>query len=244
MSDDKELPPSEKKLRKGLEENQDQQSQEMTSLVSGVVLATTFYMAVPRLADVVGPLLHLEPLAIDRVGTLKDRIGTTVAELAGVAEVGAAVLFAAALTAGLLANVANRRRPPSLKMPQLSYNPLKSAKQMFKPSHVLATAKLWLICLMVIAIVAFLSWRHLPDAVMGAYLGPSADIAMALWLPRTVVPLILLLLGLSAAVDAVQKHKEFVKNNRMDHEEVKKENKEDNGDPLIKAKRLELAREE
>ena len=244
MSDDKELPPSEKKLHKALEKNQDQQSQEMTSLVSGLAMAVVFYAAVPRLAGVVTPLLRMEPLAIDQVGTLRDRISVVLGELVGVAETGAAVLFAAALLGGLLANIANRRRPPGFKMPQIKYNPMQSAKQMFQPSQVLATARLWLICVIVIAAVAYLGWRNLPGAVMGAFTSPAVDVEIALWLPCTIVPLVLSLLVVSAVVDVFQKHMQFIKNNRMDHEEVKKENKEDNGDPLIKSKRLELAREE
>lgn len=244
MSDDKELPPSEKKLQKALDESQDQQSDEVNSVASLLVLGGAFYALVPMLAPTVASLVRLDPLQLTRTDQLKFAIMANLLPLLQLAEFAGATLLGVAFAAGLLGNLLNRRRPPAPKMPELSYNPLDTAKNMFKPSQLIATLRLWLIAVLCICAVAYLVLTNLPTAVFGVYATDDSAMALAQRLPWSVVPLVFCVVVFSAILDAIRRKTDFIKQNRMDQEEVKKENKEDNGDPMIKSKRMELAREQ
>ncbi len=244
MSDDKELPPSEKKLQKALDESQDQQSDEVNSVASFLVLGGAFYALVPMLVPTVAPLLRLDPLQLARTDQLKVAIMANLLPLLQLAEFAGATLLGVAFAAGLLGNLLNRRRPPALKMPEFSYNPLDTAKNMFKPSQLIATLRLWLIAVLCICAVAYLVLTNLPTAAFGVYATDDSAVVLARRLPWSVVPLVFCAVVFSAILDAIRRRADFIKQNRMDHEEVKQENKEDNGDPMIKSKRMELAREQ
>ncbi|MGI4795408.1 MAG: EscU/YscU/HrcU family type III secretion system export apparatus switch protein [Janthinobacterium lividum] len=243
MSDDKELPASEKKLRRALDENEDQPSEEISGLASLLVLGAVFHVVLPAIGASLVPLLRLETLDLRHLDNLNATIIATLLPLIRLAEIAAVLLFATALFAGLTGNLINRRRPPSLKMPSLSFDPLSHAKQLFRPSALLATFKLWVMAVALIAVIGALAWSRLPLAAYGGRASPSSIASISASMGWAILPIVVGVAALSAVIDAVQKRMTFIADQRMDHEEIKKENKEDNGDPLIKAKRLELARD-
>jgi flagellar biosynthesis protein FlhB len=242
MSEDKELPPSDQKLQKALDENQDEQSDEINGLVTTFTIGAMAYMLLPGVVTTAEALLRMDGMDARRLDNVRGVINELFDRIAGLAEHGAFVLLGAALVSGFLGNLLNRRRPPSFKGPSFSYDPLSKAAGMFKVSLLLTTLKTWVLALLIVGLFAWRGSGLLPITVNAIYASPLQAIATAWQISSGLLPLTVGIVILSALVDAVQKHMSFISSNKMDEEEVKKENKEDNGDPAIKSKRMEIMR--
>ncbi|KVP31418.1 EscU/YscU/HrcU family type III secretion system export apparatus switch protein [Burkholderia ubonensis] len=129
-------------------------------------------------------------------------------------------------------------------VPQLSrLNPAEGLKNMASLRNVVNLVKMLLKTVLLVATLGWLIVESLDPAVQSGFTRPMSILAL-------IVKLLMLLFGWAALVyvvmaiiDIVHQHHEFNKKMKMSIDEVRREHKDDEGDPHIQAKRRQLARE-
>lgn len=242
MAEDKEHPASAKKLRKAREKGQDPQSSEIYDFCDVVVGYAAMTMLLPTLAGLIISLMRFDHLVWQTWslgGT--DRLGLSL--LLSTMQSLAPTLAGSCFIAGLLGYIGNRGRPPSAVPLKISYNPMSKITGMFQPSQVLGNLRGWVGAVLVMAFAVWVSWHELPALVSGTFCSDGCDVAIAKSAFELMVVPALFVKFLFSVFDVVLKRMKFMKDQKMSHEEVKREHKEDQGDPHIKGKRKQLARE-
>lgn len=133
--------------------------------------------------------------------------------------------------------------PKALKLHWERLNPIANGKRLLSPSQAVETVK----ALAKVTVIGLLVWKALAAALPTApLLATTGPLALAPWLGQHVGRL-LLTVGIAyatiAAADYFWQRFQLEKSLHMTKEEVKRENKEDQGDPQIKAARRRFARE-
>jgi type III secretion protein U len=122
-------------------------------------------------------------------------------------------------------------------------NPIAGMKRLFSSRTLVEGGKL-LFKLMVFGALICLAVLSVMPLVIGGTAKPPSVISHLLWEVLTKFMWISVgLIGLMAVVDYKLQHWLFIRENRMSQEDIKRENKEQNGDPEIKHKQKEFARE-
>jgi flagellar biosynthetic protein FlhB len=245
-SQDRNLPASERKLKKAREDGQVSRSEDLSHLavlgsgaVAVLVLAPILF---DQLKRSMGQQLSFDAAAVMRPGTMLQRLsdGTSIG-LAG------CVAFAAiVMTSAILAAVASGGWVTSLKplMPDFSrLNPLSGFGNLFSKKKLLSTGKMLVLTGILFAIAtSFLSSGLLPMASLLLQPSSAAIGQLTQWLTGG-LGLMLLVVMLAAMVDVPLQmflHKDQMK---MSHQEVKQEGKESDGNPQIKSKIRQKQRE-
>ncbi len=245
-SQDRNLPASERKLKKARDDGQVSRSQDLTHL--GVLGAGA--VAVLSLSPILFEQLKLsmiQQLSFDadtvrRTGTMVQRLGD--ASIIGTA--GCVAFAAIVMTAAILSAVASGGWVQSLKplMPDFSrLNPLSGFANLFSKKKFLDTAKMMLMTGILFAIaVGFLKSGMQEMAAMLLQPSPAAIAQLMKWMVSG-LGLMLLVILLAAMVDVPLQlflHKDQMK---MSHQEVKEEGKESDGNPQLKGKIRQRQRE-
>ncbi|CAM8658200.1 FlhB Flagellar biosynthesis pathway, component FlhB [Comamonadaceae bacterium] len=245
-SQDRNLPASERKLKKARDDGQVSRSQDLTHL--GVLGAGA--LAVLSLSPILFEQLKLsmiQQLSFDadtvrRTGTMVQRLGD--ASIIGTA--GCVAFAAIVMTAAILSAVASGGWVQSLKplMPDFSrLNPLSGFANLFSKKKFLDTAKMMLMTGILFAIaVGFLKSGMQEMAAMLLQPSPAAIAQLMKWMVSG-LGLMLLVILLAAMVDVPLQlflHKDQMK---MSHQEVKEEGKETDGNPQLKGKIRQKQRE-
>jgi len=245
-SQDRNLPASERKLKKAREDGQVSRSEDLSHFavlgagaVSVLALAPILF---DRLQYSMGQQLSFDAASVMQTGSMLTRLGNaTTIGIAGCAA------FAAIITAAtIIAAVASGGWVNSLKplMPDPSrLNPLTGFGNLFTKKKLLSTAKMTLLTGLLFAIAALFLKSGI-QTVASLVLQPSSSAIMHLtqWLTGG-MGLMLLVVLFAALVDLpLQKflHRDEMK---MSHQEVKQEGKESDGNPQIKAKIRQKQRE-
>ncbi|WFN11616.1 EscU/YscU/HrcU family type III secretion system export apparatus switch protein [Burkholderia contaminans] len=157
-----------------------------------------------------------------------------------------AQIVAAGLLAGLLAAFVQVGGVMawSRLVPQLSrLNPTEGMKNLWSLRNLVNLAKMLLKTALLVATLGWLIVESLDPSVQSGFTRPISILAL-------IVKLLMLLFGwaaliyiVMALIDIVHQRHEFNQKMKMSIDEVRREHKEDEGDPHIEAKRRQLARE-
>ncbi|KAB0631379.1 EscU/YscU/HrcU family type III secretion system export apparatus switch protein [Burkholderia latens] len=157
-----------------------------------------------------------------------------------------AQFVAAGLLAGLLAGFVQVGGVMawSRLVPQLSrLNPAEGLKNLWSMRNLVNLAKMLLKTVLLAATLGWLIVESLDPSVQSGFTRPMSILAL-------IVKLLMLLFGwaaliyiVMALIDIVHQRHEFNQKMKMSIDEVRREHKEDEGDPHIEAKRRQLARE-
>lgn len=238
--DDRQHEPSEQKLRKAREQGDVPRSTEATTALTylGVFGAFAMGMAVvvPAWLGLAERLLGAEALP-DGAESVARSLGL----LSGAAVLGVALVPAALVVAGLLAQrglvVTPSRLAPDLKR----IDPFRNAGQKFGKtglvSFAISLAKLCGVTLGGVLLFSTLGRTVAQAASMGA----TAWIGALPVLIRQVLLLALSVAAVFAGIDLLWKHFDFRRRNRMTRKEVEDEHKDSEGDPHLKAARRQKA---
>jgi flagellar biosynthetic protein FlhB len=245
-SQDRNLPASERKLRKAREDGQVSRSQDLSHLAVLGAGALSVLSLSPILFEhlklAMAQQLRFDVETVRSTGVMMQRLGD--ASLVGTAGcvsfaaiIGAAAVVAAVASGGWVASL-------TPLMPDFSrLNPLSGFANLFSKKRLLDTAKMALITAILFAIaVGFLKSGMQEMAAMLLQPSPAAIQHLMQWMTSG-LGLMLLVILLAAMVDVPLQsflHKEQMK---MSYQEVKEESKESDGNPQLKGKMRQRQRE-
>jgi flagellar biosynthetic protein FlhB len=245
-SQDRNLPASERKLRKAREDGQVSRSQDLSHLAVLGAGALSVLSLSPILFEhlklAMAQQLRFDVETVRSTSVMMQRLGD--ASLVGTAGcvsfaaiIGAAAVVAAVASGGWVASL-------TPLMPDFSrLNPLSGFANLFSKKRLLDTAKMALITAILFAIaVGFLKSGMQEMAAMLLQPSPAAIQHLMQWMTSG-LGLMLLVILLAAMVDVPLQsflHKEQMK---MSYQEVKEESKESDGNPQLKGKMRQRQRE-
>lgn len=245
-SQDRNLPASERKLKKARDDGQVSRSEDLTHLavlgagaISVLVLAPILF---DRLQHSMGHQLSFDAIAVMQTGSMVQRL----ADATSIGIAGCAAFAAIITAATVVAAVASGGWVNSLKpiMPDFSrINPLSGFGNLFTKKKVLSVVKMALATAVLFAIAATFLGSGM-QTISSLVLQPSISAIRHLteWLTSG-MGLLLLVVLMAALIDVPLQtflHKDEMK---MSHQEVKQEGKESDGNPQIKAKIRQRQRE-
>ena len=244
-SQDKQLPATERKLQKARSDGQAARSRDLSHLaILGVGALGLLALApwfVEYLQRALRQQLVFDAATVQATGTMLQRLQT----IAGVGVL--ASLAFALLTSGavLLAAVGAGGWIYSLKpiTPQFNrLNPLSGFANLFSKQQLTNVSKMVLMA----TILSFVAWRYMSDSVekMAQLVLQPSPLSLGhagQWVVSGVA-LLLLVVFVVAVID-VPLQAFFKQRLKMSHEEVKQEHKESDGNPQLKGKQRQRARE-
>jgi flagellar biosynthetic protein FlhB len=245
-SQDRNLPASERKLKKARDDGQVSRSTDLSHLAVLGAGALAVMLLAPTLFDRlkldVAHQLTFDSASVRQAGAMLTRLNDS----ATVGVLGCAAFAAIVTIASILAAIASGGWVSSLKplMPDFSrLNPLKGLSNLFSKKKLLDTAKMLAITCILFSIGALFLSNGL-QTVASLVLQPSASAIAHLtqWITGG-IGLLLLVLLLAAMVDVPLQmflHKDEMK---MSHQEVKEEGKESDGNPQMKSRMRQKQRE-
>lgn len=245
-SQDRNLPASERKLRKAREDGQVSRSQDLSHLAvlgaGALAVMSLSPILFEQLKVALAQQLRFDAETVHSTGSMVQRLGdVSVIGTAGcvsfAAIIGAAAVFAAVASGGWVASL-------TPLMPDFSrLNPLSGFANLFSKKRLLDTAKMALMTAILFAIaVSFLKSGMQEMAAMLLQPSPAAIQHLTQWMTSG-LGLMLLVIVLAAMVDVPLQsflHKDQMK---MSHQEVKEEGKESDGNPQLKGKMRQRQRE-
>ena len=238
-SQDRNLPASERKLRKAREDGQVSRSEDLSHIAVLGAGAVSVLTLAPILFDhlqrAVSKQLSFDAIAVQQTGSMLTRLGdATATGLAGCAAF-AGIISAAAIAAA----VASGGWVNSLKplMPDFSrLNPLSGFGNLFTKKKLVSVAKMTLLTGILFAIAGmFLSSGLQTVASLSLQPSNAAIRHLTEWLTSG-MGLMLLVVLMAAMIDVPLQKFLHMGEMKMSHQEVKQEGKESDGNPQIKAK--------
>ncbi len=238
-SQDRNLPASERKLRKAREDGQVSRSEDLSHIavlgagsVSVLVLAPILF---DRLQQVMGKQLSFDASTVQQTGQMLTRLG----DATSIGLAGCAAFAAIISTAAIAAAVASGGWVNSLKplMPDFSrLNPLSGFGKLFTKKKLVSVTKMTLLTGILFAIAGMFLSSGL-QSVAALSLQPSSAAIRHLtdWLISG-MGLMLLVVLLAAMIDVPLQKFLHAEEMKMSHQEVKQEGKESDGNPQVKAK--------
>ena len=238
-SQDRNLPASERKLRKAREDGQVSRSEDLSHIAVLGAGAVSVLTLAPILFDhlqrAVSKQLSFDAIAVQQTGSMLTRLGdATATGLAGCAAF-AGIISAPAIAAA----VASGGWVNSLKplMPDFSrLNPLSGFGNLFTKKKLVSVAKMTLLTGILFAIAGmFLSSGLQTVASLSLQPSNAAIRHLTEWLTSG-MGLMLLVVLMAAMIDVPLQKFLHMGEMKMSHQEVKQEGKESDGNPQIKAK--------
>ncbi|MBR8239334.1 EscU/YscU/HrcU family type III secretion system export apparatus switch protein [Burkholderia sp. AU42008] len=242
---EKDQKPTAKRLREAREKGDVPKSAETVS--SAFFVGVCVALAV-GIGSLFGRLQALFRLVFDAVGAADPsaRLAVLIDGAARDWATQSAQIVAAGLLAGLLAGFVQVGGVMawSRLVPQLSrLNPAEGMKNLWSLRNLVNLAKMLLKTALLVATLGWLIVESLDPSVQSGFTRPVSILAL-------IVKLLMLLFGwaaliyiVMALIDIVHQRHEFNQKMKMSIDEVRREHKEDEGDPHIEAKRRQLARE-
>ncbi|MCC4632089.1 type III secretion system export apparatus subunit SctU [Xanthomonas dyei] len=245
MSDEKTEKPTEKKLKDARRDGEIPISPDVTA--AAVLLAA---LLVIKLAGsyFVEHMQALMSIGFDFNANTRD--ATAMHRALGRIGIQAVLLtlpfLVACLAAGLLGTFLQTGMNASLKpvAPKFdSLNPVNGVKKLFSLRSLINLLKLGVKALL-IGVVLWYGLRALMPAIIGLAYQPTPDIAQIGWRALGILcALAVLVFMLIGAADWSVQHWLFIRDKRQSKDEQKREHKESEGDPELKGKRKEIAKE-
>jgi flagellar biosynthetic protein FlhB len=236
---DRQLPATERKIRKARAEGQVARSRDLghlAALGSGLALLMAFAPQLSAwLGQMLGDGLRFDAATLASPGAMTERLSaSTMQMLLALLPLGA-VIAAVAVLAGALAggwNFTLKALEPKFE----KFSPLAGLKRMFSGQQLVDTLKVCVLALLLGIIGAAYVKAQLPGFAQLITLPLPAAMAETGTLLRNGIVLLLLALGAFALVDVPLQRQLLMRRLRMSLEEVKKEHKEVEGNAEVKAK--------
>ena len=245
-SQDRNLPASERKLKKAREEGQVSRSEDLTHLAVLGSGALAVMLLAPILfnhlhADMVRQL-SFDSATLRNIGSMNKRLG----DASTLAMASCAAFAAIIMASAIIASVASGGWVNSLKplMPDFSrLSPMQGFGNLFSKRKLVTTAKM-LVITIILFCVAGLFLRSGMVSIAALMLQPSSAAVAHLtqWITGG-LGLMLLVLLLAAMIDVPLQHFLHRDQMKMSHQELKQEGKEADGNPQIKSKIRQKQRE-
>lgn len=244
MSENKNLDPTDHKKKQAREKGQVAQSQDLSRLANLVVVAEIAFIMESQWRGSIDSLINF---GVSSIG--KPFLSSMTELLTGAALLVALVFFLFAVLIPVISAAAHWGQFGILVAPEAltpkfdKFNPVNGFKQIFSMKKLVELLEtVFKTC--IIAIVVFLITRSELNSILHLAGGtPKDSYAAFITLLRNTFHITLILCLVFALIDfVIQKHfhnKELM----MDMEELKKEFKEMEGDPLVKNKRKQIAKE-
>jgi len=154
-------------------------------------------------------------------------------------------MFVASAFAAVLAGVAQVGGVFTMKplTPNLTrLNPSAGIRKLFSSRRLLEIPKVTLKVAVLSAGAAAIWMNALPNATRSAFASPDNIIITGGHMLLILLGMSFLVFSVSAMIDYLHQQFEFLKEHRMSKDDIKREYKELEGDPLVKVQRLQLAR--
>ncbi|QGZ65822.1 type III secretion system export apparatus subunit SctU [Paraburkholderia acidisoli] len=245
MSDEKTEQPTDKKLR---DARRDGEVSKSTDLVDGVLLAAGVIALAAGGGALVDAARSSLQIALRFVGGDHDMVTLAVA----LQQIGSRVIGAVAVPVGVgMLAILLALMPQvgfQISMKPVSFNlqavsPMAGFKKIFSVRALIDLAKM-LIKGATVALVMWQTVKGLMPMVVGSLYQPLPELA------RLFSQMVLKLFGVAAVVFVILAAADiklqkwlFIRSKKMSKDEVKREHKQDEGDPMIKGERRRLARE-
>lgn len=245
-SQDRNLPASERKLKKARDDGQVSRSQDLSHFAVLGAGALAILALSPVLFEhlrlTLGRQLSFDADVVHRPALMLERLG----DASSVGLAGSIAFAAIVMASAIVASIASGGWVNSLKplMPDFSrVNPLKGFANMFAKKKLVTTAKMLVLTVILVALATWFFISGLQDMASLLRQPSAGAIArMTQWVAGG-AGLLLLVVFLAAMVDVPLQtflHKDEMK---MSHQEVKEENKESDGNPQLKGKIRQKQRE-
>ncbi len=238
-SQDRNLPASERKLQRAVEDGQVTRSRDLSHLAvlgaGALALLALAPLMFDRLRLDLSRQLSFDAVAIAHPQTMLTRLQEmTVSGLVGCAVFAAIVMAAVVLSSVAVGGWVNSLKP---LVPDLSrLNPLSGLGRLFTKDKLAEVAKM-VVIVTVLAVVGTLYLQSTAHSVVALVMQPSAAALAHLneWL-TTGMGLLLLIVLLVAVIDVPLQRFLHRSRLKMSHQEFKQEHKESEGNPLVKGK--------
>jgi len=241
----KTLPPTPHKLREARKKGQVAKSPDIVSALSLILTLGTLLLIAGWMA---GQLLAWTNGIIDQLGTAGDA-ATIEAALRSTLRIVAVIalpLVLVSFIAGIVGNVAQfgflfATDPITPKFEKI--NPVEGAKKLFNRTKLLETLKSAIKILVIMLVTTLVFRHHLQDLVYIQHCGLGCGLSLAGIIIAKILAALVPLFAVLAAMDYAIKRAEFIRNQRMSHQDVKREHKNTEGNPEMKQNRKERQRE-
>lgn len=245
-SQDRNLPASERKLKKARDDGQVSRSEDLSHLavlgagaLALLLLAPTLF---DRLKDELGAQLTFDAKTVQQTASMAQRLG----DATTVGLTGSVVFAAIVMTASILGAIAAGGWVQSLKplMPDLSrLNPLTGFGRLFSKKKLVTTAKMLLLtCLLFTIAAQYLGAGFVEMARLVLQPSPNSISHLSTWIAAGAGLMLLVILA-AAMIDVPLQGFLHRSEMKMSHQEFKEENKETDGNPQMKSKMRQRQRE-
>lgn len=244
MSDEKTEEPTDKKIEDARKKGQVAMSRDLARLAPLLVMAEIAFITEPQWRESIHSLMNF---GIDSIGKpFSPAVGELLVGSGAVLLIVFAICFVVCIVLGifshwgqfgvLIAPEAATPKPDKL-------NPVNGFKGIFSKKKLFEVMNSMLKAMLIGYMVYILVYAELPNIVQLSGGGPKDAYYGFIEMLRTIFHILLAICLISSVADfAVQKH--FHKKDlMMDMEEIKREFKESEGDPMVKGQRKQLARE-
>lgn len=236
---DRPLPASQRKLSQARGDGQVSRSKDLSHMVVLGAGAAALWVMTPSLVQQLKQAL-IQQLSFNAETLLRPaNMINQLQHMTGIA-VGASLLFAAVIACAAIASeVASGGWVMSFKpmMPDLSrLNPISGIGNLFSKQQAVNVLKLMLLS----TIMGWTGWHYLSSSfqeIASLMMQPSAAAVMHLvnWIVKG-LSLLLLIVFAAAVIDVPLQKRFFMDKLKMSHDEVKRENKDAEGNPQVKSK--------
>lgn len=238
-SQDRNLPASERKLRKAREDGQVSRSEDLKNIAvlgSGAFgVLTLAPVLFDQLQQVISKQLAFDAVAVQQTSSMLTRLGDATA----IGLIGCAAFAGIVTAAAIAAEVASGGWVNSLKplMPDFSrLNPISGFTNLFTKKKLTSVAKMVVLMGILFAIAGmFLSSGMQTIAALSLQPSSASIRHLTEWLTNG-MGLMLLAVLMAAMIDVPLQKFLHMDEMKMSHQEVKQEGKESDGNPLVKAK--------
>lgn len=242
---DKPHDPSHKRLTDARNKGDMARSQDLTNALS--------------YAGLFAGMLFLGPIAIERLGSLgvsllggrasvfqsadtgdfRDAIFSEILiSLLPILAAPALLVILGSLAQGHFVMAWNKLEPKLSKI-----SPISNAGQKYGRKGLFEFAKSLTKLSVVSLVLVLVAWREIGEIVTAMQLEPRLMIMRMLWLAKSFLAAVLVVTVIIAAADYLWQYFEFMRRNRMSHQEMKDEYKESEGDPHFKGERKQRGHE-
>ena len=236
---DRNLPASEKKLRKARSEGQVARSRDLSHFAAIAACGGFLVVMAPTLAgwlrELVTDGLRFDVRALQNPGMMTERLGPLVTKMLMVVLPLGGLMMAVAIVASIVTGGWNWTMKPLA--PKFSkFNPLEGIKRMVSKQHLLDTLKAVVLATVLFIIGAMYLKSRLPSFTEALALPLPAAFAHALQSLQGGLALLVLALALFALIDVPLQRHLHKSRLKMSHQEVKQEHKDAEGNVEVKAK--------
>lgn len=244
-SEEKSLPPSDRKLRKARKKGQISKSQDMIAASTMVILTLYLLFAWPSIIEQFARIFDASGKAAATGGSAgwKGAIGETLDAMASIIMPIYFLAFIAIVLGSIISNKGMVFSFHPIKPDIKRIHPVEGFKRIFSVRNFIEFIKAFIKSTFLIAALGFAAWYGLSAVLRIPYCGSSC-VGEALTV--VVVPLIILALLMfvfAALMDSPIQKWLFNRDMKMTHSEYKREQKEIHGDPLIRSARNRIRRD-